>query len=362
MMRFLLPAVVLFALPPVIAKGAAVATVVELQGEAFQTPKGGREKALTQGASLDAGTKVRTASSGSAKLRFKDGTEIRLRPKTAMRLSGVKRTKKKNSIVLFFGRLWNKVAPAGRRHYEVRTANAVCGVRGTAFETAVADDGSLRVDVEEGEVAVAADASSPETPVRAGKGVDADESGVGESYTAEEQAKWDLWEKRKRERLQKQGRSLIGNLKERIRARQNKISALRQEQGDLLEKRKTAEQRNDITAIKGINRRLSEIGDQIADLADQADSQFGLADHYADLAGDPRFRMISRKYLIREAKTLRRLRTQFDKMVSEGTDISMKGMDKMLDDMSNGKRGSLKDDKGSSVDDLFGPNHKKFDF
>lgn len=41
-------------------------------------------------------------------------------------------------------------------------------------------------------------------------------------------------------------------------------------------------------------------------------------------------------------------------MVAEGTDISMEAMDKMLEDMSNGQRGSLKDGKGSTMDDLFG--------
>lgn len=343
------------------AKASTIATVLEVRGEGFRTPPGGREVSLMRGDALVGGTKLRTTAGGSAKIRFTDGSEVNLRPQTSMRLSGMKRARKTNTIVLFFGRLWNKVSRGDRRHYEVRTANAVCGVRGTEFETGVADDGSLRVRVHEGSVGVGVQSGAEEIAVNGGNAVDADESGVGESYTAEEQEKWELWQKRKRQRLQKRGRSLIGSLKGQIRAHQAKINQLRQEQEQLLGQRREAEGRGDISAVKRINRQLSQLGEQIADLADQADSQFGLADHYADLANDRRFRMIGRKYLIREAATLRRLRTQFDQMVAEGTDISMESMDRLLEDMHQGKD-SLDHEKGSTVKDLFGPQDKEFDF
>ena len=72
---------------------------------------------------------------------------------------------------------------------------------------------------------------------------------------------------------------------------------------------------------------------------------------FADLAGDARFGMIDAKYIQMEAENLRRVKKMLDKMVSEGTDISMAAMDKMLD----GKGApTLKDKKGSSAKDLFG--------
>jgi hypothetical protein len=64
--------------------------------------------------------------------------------------------------------------------------------------------------------------------------------------------------------------------------------------------------------------------------------------------------MIDRKYLVTEAKSLRRVKAMFDTMVKEGTDISIEAMDKMINDMSTGKPGSLRDGSGSSADDLFG--------
>jgi hypothetical protein len=51
---------------------------------------------------------------------------------------------------------------------------------------------------------------------------------------------------------------------------------------------------------------------------------------------------------------MQRIRQQFDEMVAEGTDISMEAMEKMLQEMSGGRRGSLKFKKGSSADDLWG--------
>ena len=48
-------------------------------------------------------------------------------------------------------------AVGAQSSYEITTANAVCGVRGTEFETAVGEDGSVRVRVLEGSVNVAGD-------------------------------------------------------------------------------------------------------------------------------------------------------------------------------------------------------------
>ncbi len=91
---------------------------------------------------------------------------------------------------------------------------------------------------------------------------------------------------------------------------------------------------------------------------DAAGCQFGLVDHFADLATDPRFQMIDGKYVEAEAAGMRRIKAMFDQMIEEGTDISLEAMEKMLDEMSDGQRGSLKFEKGSSKDDLFGDQKK----
>jgi len=239
----------------------------------------------------------------------------------------------------------------------------VCGVRGTEFETAVADDGSVRVRVDEGTVSVTGDGK--DKTVYKDQEIDADTDGVGKIRSAEEKADWEKWQNEKRERLKTQGRSIMDNVKSRIMARKEKLETLRARQTDIEEKRELALKRakegdqGAIEEIRRYNEELVAIADEIADLGDAAGSQFGLVDHFADLATDPRFQMMDGKYVEAEAISMRRIKTMFDKMIKEGTDISMEAMEKMLDEMSDGQRGSLKFEKGSSKDDLFGNQNKE---
>src|SRR6185437_11781807 len=94
-------------------------------------------------------------------------------------LSAHARTVPKTSIILFFGKIWSRVTHAAndKPHYEVAMANAVAGVRGTEFGAAVADDGSVRISVNQGQVAV--DGDSGHSQVGAQQQVDADDSSVG---------------------------------------------------------------------------------------------------------------------------------------------------------------------------------------
>ena len=63
---------------------------------------------------------------------------------------------KKHSVLLFFGKLWNKISKKALRKkvFEVQTPTAVCGVRGTDFETASYEDGTMLVRVNSGQVEV----------------------------------------------------------------------------------------------------------------------------------------------------------------------------------------------------------------
>ena len=160
------------------------------------------------------------------------------------------------------------------------------------------------------------------------------------------------------ERLKAQSAVIVAKIKSKIMSRRDKLEALHTQQKTLLDQRKQAEGRaqgGDSGAtdeIRQLNQQIATIADAIADLGDEADSQFGIVDHFADLAADPRFATINRKTLEAEAASLRRVKASLDKMVAEGTDISMKAMDDMMRDMKKGK-GSLKDKKGSSAKELF---------
>ncbi|NVM20639.1 MAG: FecR domain-containing protein [Desulfobacterales bacterium] len=339
---------------------ATVVRLVAVSGKVFIQVPGGDEIRARAGKTLVPGTRIRTGDDGQAEVSFDDGSSIIVQNNTSLVLSGIKRHNiKKTSILIFFGRIWNKISRkvGVQASYEVNTPIFICGVRGTEFETAVGDDGSVRVRVSEGQVGVA-DGGGDKT-VKCGEEVEADIDGVGKTSAAGKEAEWDKWHERKRKHLQKQGRSIIDKFKHRIMTRKEKLEALRARQKEVEAKRKRAEERaragesRALEEIRGYNRKLVEIADEIADLGDAAGSQFGLVDHFADLATDPLFQMVDGKYVKAEAESMRRIKAMFDKMIAEGTDISMEAMDKMLREMSDGQRGSLRFKKGSSAEDLF---------
>lgn len=348
---------------PGVAAAQSGGKITSASGAVHVLPNGGSERLGRSGDAVEAGARVRTGPDGQAEIVLDDGSRLQLRPNTSVMLSGHKRqAKQKSSVVLFFGRVWSKVtrSSSGETNYEVSTPNAVAGVRGTEFETAVGEDGSVRVRVSEGKVAVGSDAAEDEEEVAANQEVHADESGVDDSQAAAGEAGWEQWSESKRERVRTKGADIVSVMKNKLLSRKQKLERLRARQQEIEKQRKGAEKRlrsgdsKAADAIRGYNSELALIADAIADLGDAAHSQFGYVDHLAELAADPRFKMVNAKMLAAEAGTFRRLREQFDKMVKEGTDISIEAMDEMLDDMSGGKRGSLKDKKGSSVDDMFG--------
>lgn len=344
-----------------VAQAQSSGKLTKTAGQVFVRAAQGEEATAILGAQLAAGTRVRTGADGTAEVTFEDGSLLRLAENSSISLSANKRQKKKSSVVLFFGKLWNKVMPSktGETSYEVSTANAVCGVRGTEFEAQVADDGSLRMQVSEGKVAVSDSGSEREQLAGAGQQVEASETGVTATQSVSGQPDQAKWQTEHKERLRTKGGSIVKSAKARVMAQKARLETLRQKQGELEAKRKTAKERakgGDRQAaeeVQSLNKQLAALADEIADIGDAANAQLGYVDHVAELAQDPRFRMLNRKTIAADAKALMRVKESLDRLVAEGTDISMEAMDKMMDDMSKGK-GGLKEKKGSTTEELFG--------
>ncbi len=318
--------------------------------------------------SLQAGTRIRTGAESSAELVFPDGSLLTIRSNSAMQLSPhQRRAKAKSSVLLFFGRVWNKVVKAvgTESNYEITTANAVCGVRGTEFETAVGEDGTVRVRVLEGAVSVAGD--SNENLLKAGTEAQANEAGVGDSRQVSKKPRWRAWNQAKLRRLGQKAKPIIDGFKQSAQYRKQQIEVLRKKQARLVDAHKHAKDRLEMgdpraaDEIRNIRKELDAIADKLADQGDRIAAQAGLVDRFADIAADPRFKMIDRKYLELEAENLRKVQKTLDNLVREGMDISAAAMDNLMKEMRN-DRGRLKDKKGSSMDDLFGPGTKDLDF
>jgi hypothetical protein len=341
--------------------GGTQGRLVEVNGEVWLQAPGAEEARARVGEVLVSGTKIRTGVDGQAEVAFEDGSFLVVQNNSSLLLSGIKRhRRKKTSILIFFGRIWNKLSRkiGEQASYEVNTPIVVCGVRGTDFEAAVGDDGSVRIRVAEGAVGVIGDGE--DKVVNSGQELEGDFDGISDVFAAEEKADWAQWQQRKRERLRQEGRNIVDKVKDRILTRKMKVEELRINQKTLEDKRRDAIERaragdsSAIEEIRGYNQELVVIANEIADLGDAAGSQFGLIDHFADLATDLSFRMIDGKYVEAEAVSMKRIKAMFDKMIAEGTDISLEAMEKMLQEMSEGQRGGLKFPKGSAADDLFG--------
>ena len=323
-----------------------------VQGSVFLELPGKSEGAAHMGDIVPAGTRVRTAAQSIAQVTFADGSVLRLDAGSQVQLSPSKRLSAKKSVMLFFGQLWNKVAHSDANHaYEVKTPNAVCGVRGTEFVAHVADDGSLRVGVDQGRVVVSHESDAQ--AVDSGQQADADDQGVAAAKSHDDAAQWQAWSQQKGQRFKANSAQIVGRVRDLILARRDEVQALREQEKVLETQKKGLLERHDAAVddeLARLNRELFRVSELIADLGDRAGSQFGLVDHFADLARDPRFAGIDRKTLEAEAKSLRHVKAMFDKMVQEGTDLSMQGTDQIIKDMHDGKGDTLKDKPGSAKD------------
>lgn len=146
------------------AQGASMRTVGRvsyLEGRAWRAQGRGKLHLLHKGTAVYEKDHVKTGTGTRLEIRLTDGSAVRLGPKSEMVLSSAtfraKKERKKVSIRLILGRIWSKVTHAlhGDDTYEVHTATAVAGVRGTSFRVNAASDKSTLVSVYSGTVAVA---------------------------------------------------------------------------------------------------------------------------------------------------------------------------------------------------------------
>jgi len=140
---------------------APAGTVTFLAGEATRSAAGGAER-LAIGAAVHAGDVIETAGRTRLEVRLADRSLLRLGPRSRAVVEravfGATAEDRKVSAKLLVGQVWANVAKAvgGEARFEVRTENAVAGVRGTTFRVDASADRSVVVKVYSGTVAVAA--------------------------------------------------------------------------------------------------------------------------------------------------------------------------------------------------------------
>jgi hypothetical protein len=143
------------------ATDARAATVSFLDGRATRTAGSAQAEALVVGSALREGDRIETEKRTRLELTLADGSVVRLGPLSRATLEtasfGKGPEERKVSARLLVGNVWANVAKTvgGEARFEVKTENAVAGVRGTTFRVDAAHDRSVVVRVYSGTVAVA---------------------------------------------------------------------------------------------------------------------------------------------------------------------------------------------------------------
>ena len=147
---------------PAAESGGNDAVVMVIQGTARVYTKGATTGLLLKkGDILKKDQEVKVAEKSRIELRFPDGTVMRLSEKSRLKMNELtfnKQIERKNvKVSLSIGKLWAKVKKLTTpdSSVEVRTANAVAGVRGTVYRVNVDEDQSAMVKVYDGSVYVA---------------------------------------------------------------------------------------------------------------------------------------------------------------------------------------------------------------
>jgi hypothetical protein len=150
----------LLAAVAVAAPNAPAGTVTFLAGEATRTA-GGKTEKLAVGKAVFQGDVVETQKRTRLEVKLADQSVLRVGPSSKAEVVAAafgKTVEERNvSAKLAVGKVWANVAKAvgGEQRFEVKTENAVAGVRGTTFRVDAATDKSVVVKVYSGTVAVA---------------------------------------------------------------------------------------------------------------------------------------------------------------------------------------------------------------
>lgn len=312
---------------------------------------------VDQGARLSNGTRLRTGAGAEATLIYDDGSQARVHPKSEIIVRASNKPKTNpNGAVLFLGRIWSKVAKSagGDTSFEVRSANAVAGVRGTEFEVGVGLDGAAMVRVKEGTVGVEGDDEAPVAEVKGGYTVVSSGVGrLGKVGRAKRKFRWVNFFTRHARQMEKRGlkvaRSLDGRLNRR-RAKVEKLIAkqrmLRKKVESLGARRKRGENvtREMVATVK----QMRKVNARLEDMRARLEGAFGLFERWNEAAQGGK--MANAGKIRGMANNIAKIAADFADMIEEGTDLSEEGMDDLMNDMSEGKMTGPGD---SAADELF---------
>jgi len=305
------------------------------------------------GMPVDFGVSVRTGENSEGTITYVDGSLLKIHSNSHITLNTIiSPVEKKNSVLLFFGRIWNKVTRRvlRRRSFEVQTPTVVCGVRGTEFWTASYEDGTTVVRVDSGEVDVdnEIDRSTLSTNHGAQLSFDTREIRTEPDFSPD----WERAQRKARKNLFADGERYGGHVHSEIYKRRDhlrglveKASTLSEEKERCLSLAKEAKRRGDeieyessLAEAKKINEEIRELHRKIAFYGRRLECHFGLFSHYGYLAKHPEFskEFRGKEFILKELDNIEMIHAEFNAMIEEGMKMSMEDMEDLMDEMRKG--------------------------
>lgn len=296
------------------------------------------------------GDDIKTSEDGNITITFLDESLMTVQPNTHVALNTIiSPLEKRNSVLLFFGRIWNKVRSkvVQMRGYEVQTPTAVLGVRGTEFEAASYEDGTTLVRVASGGVSVDSETESSTLSEKQGAQVSIETKRI--KTETDFRPEWKQAEINARKSLFADGRRYGVLVHSEIRQRRDNLKTLVDEVKALTKKReryralaKEAEQRGDqveyefsMAKARETNREILELNKKIAFSGRRLECQFGLFDRYGYLAKHPELskEFRGREFILEQLDDIEMIRAEFNAMIEEGMKLSMEDMEDLMDEM-----------------------------
>lgn len=296
------------------------------------------------------GDHIRTWENSRVTITLVDRSSLEIHSNTHIALNTiVSPIEKKNSVLLFFGRILNKVRKTivQMKGYEVQTPTAVLGVRGTEFEIASYEDGTMIVRVDSGKVTV--DSETDRRTLCSNQGTqlsfDARKIVVESDFRPE----WERAEKDARKNLFADGKKYGGFVYTEIHKRTDylkslvdKVNTLTAEKERYVSKAKEAGKRGDeigyessMSEAKKISREMLELNKRIAFNGRRLECDFGLFSHYGYLAKHPELskKFQGKEFILKQLDNIEMIHAEFNAMIEEGMRLSMKDMEDLMDEM-----------------------------
>ncbi len=353
--------------PVVMAEESALGQVKEVTGlMEIQRAKQATWLAAQRDTEVFFGDTITTGDKSEGLIKLFDDSIIRVQANSKIVLNTmISPVEKKHSVLLFFGRLWNTVSKKALRKkvFEVQTPTAVCGVRGTDFETASYEDGTMLVRVNSGEVEVDNEAVRETLASNQGTQVSFEQKEI--RVEPDFQPDWDRDQARSREKLLGDGEKYGGYVHDEIYKRRDHLKTLVARASDLMAtreqlKQKAAEAKENgetaayesyLTEIEKINDEQRELNQKIAYYGRRLECHFGLFSRYGALAKDPEIskRFKGREYILNQLDDIEMIYAEFNAMIEEGMKMSMEDMEDLMGEMRDkmntfkekGKKSSL---------------------